>query len=110
VMNNPEVKINKRIYYGGPESVEVVSFPFSFQRNCKNRTVLSMKIVHFPTSEKTSFFLNRILKLHVCLSTCCIYFILKIFLHLHEIKREFIPQTKNNFPNIFQKNLFQAHI
>jgi len=26
VMNNPEIKINKRIYYGGPESVEVVSY------------------------------------------------------------------------------------
>ena|SRR5688572_14241515 len=26
VMNNPDVKINKRIYYGGPESVEVVSY------------------------------------------------------------------------------------
>jgi putative transcriptional regulator len=26
VMDNPEVKINKRIYYGGPESVETVSY------------------------------------------------------------------------------------
>jgi putative transcriptional regulator len=26
LMNNPEIKINKRIYYGGPESIETISY------------------------------------------------------------------------------------
>jgi len=67
--------------------------------------------VDFDAPCGISFFLNRILnfsRLHYLMIS--FYFFHKYFFIKEMKNREFIPQTKNIFPNIFHKNLFQAHI